>query len=65
MDGALFSDAGMQARGDRASPKWKCVLVRSSRYLNNIVEQDHRAINAAVAIQQMLDRLNGWRSSLS
>jgi transposase-like protein len=26
-------------------PKWQSVVVRSCRYLNNIVEQDHRAIN--------------------
>jgi len=28
----------------REAPKWKYVLVRSCPYLNNIVEQDHRAI---------------------
>ncbi|MDP9013755.1 MAG: IS6 family transposase [Pseudomonadota bacterium] len=28
----------------REDPKWKYVLVRSSQYLNNLVEQDHRAI---------------------
>jgi transposase-like protein len=28
----------------RENPKWKYVLVRSCPYLNNIVEQDHRAI---------------------
>src|SRR5688572_11272152 len=27
----------------RENHKWKYVLVRSCRYLNNIVEQDHRA----------------------
>ena len=26
------------------NPAWKRVLIRSRRYLNNIVEQDHRAI---------------------
>ena len=30
-------------------PKWKSVLVRSCRYLNNIVEQDHRAIKRRCA----------------
>jgi len=28
----------------REDPKWKYVRVRSCRYLNNIVEQDYRAI---------------------
>jgi transposase-like protein len=26
------------------NPEWRSVVVRSNRYLNNIVEQDHRAI---------------------
>ena len=30
-------------------PRWKSVLVRSCRYLNNIVEQDHRAIKRRCA----------------
>lgn len=28
----------------RENPKWKYVEVRSCKYLNNIIEQDHRAI---------------------
>jgi len=28
----------------REDPKWKYVQVRSSQYLNNLIEQDHRAI---------------------
>src|SRR5271155_2957701 len=28
----------------REDPKWKYVIVRSSQYLNNIIEQDYRAI---------------------
>lgn len=28
----------------RENPKWKYVVVRRCKYLNNIVEQDHRAI---------------------
>jgi transposase-like protein len=28
----------------RENPRWKYVLVRTSQYLNNIIEQDHRAI---------------------
>jgi transposase-like protein len=33
----------------REDPKWKYVLVRSCRYLNNIVEQDHRPIKRRCA----------------
>ena len=38
-------------------PRWQSVVVRSRRYLNNIVEQDHRAINVAA--------LRCWASSHS
>jgi len=31
------------------NPKWESVVVRSRRYLNNIVEQDHRAIKRRCA----------------
>jgi len=33
----------------REDPKWKYVVVRSCKYLNNIVEQDHRAIKRRCA----------------
>jgi transposase-like protein len=33
----------------REDPKWKYVRVRSSQYLNNVVEQDHRAIKRRCA----------------
>jgi transposase-like protein len=33
----------------RENPKWKYVKVRSCKYLNNIVEQDHRAIKSRCA----------------
>ena len=33
----------------RENPKWKYVEVRCSKYLNNIVEQDHRAIKRRCA----------------
>jgi len=29
------------------NPEWRSVVVRSNRYLNDIVEQDHRAIKTA------------------
>jgi hypothetical protein len=31
------------------NPEWRSVVVRSRRYLNNIVEQDHRAIKRRCA----------------
>jgi putative transposase len=33
----------------REDPKWKFVQVRSSQYLNNLIEQDHRAIKRRCA----------------
>ena len=33
----------------RENPRWKYVLVRTCRYLNNIIEQDHRAIKRRCA----------------
>jgi transposase-like protein len=33
----------------RQDPRWQFVVVRSRRYLNNIVEQDHRAIKRRCA----------------
>lgn len=33
----------------RENPKWKYVKVRSCKYLNNIIEQDHRAIKRRCA----------------
>jgi transposase-like protein len=32
----------------REDPKWKFVQVRSSQYLNNLIEQDHRAVKRDV-----------------
>jgi transposase-like protein len=33
----------------KQEPRWRSVIVRSRRYLNNIVEQDHRAIKRRCA----------------
>lgn len=33
----------------REDPKWKYVHVRCSQYLNNLIEQDHRAIKRRCA----------------
>ena len=43
LDGHVPSHVGLRLLR-REDPKWKFVLVRTSQYLNNIVEQDHRAI---------------------
>lgn len=43
-----------------ADHRWKYVLVRSSRYLSNIVEQDHRAVK--VRCQAML-RLRSYQKA--
>jgi transposase-like protein len=63
----------------RENPKWKYVEVRSCKYLNNIVEQDHRAIkrrcasmkgfksfaNAAITISgiELAHRIHQWQFS--
>jgi transposase-like protein len=43
LDGHLQSHMALRLLR-REDPKWKYVEVRSNRYLNNIIEQDHRAI---------------------
>ena len=40
--------SGVALAGDE-DPRWKSVLVRCCRYLNNVVEQDHRAIKRRCA----------------
>ena len=48
LDGHAASHRALRLLGDE-DPRWKSVLVRSCRYLNNIVEQDHRAIKRRCA----------------
>jgi transposase-like protein len=48
LDGHLQSHMALRLLR-REDPKWKYVEVRSNRYLNNIVEQDHRAIKRRCA----------------
>ena len=48
LDGHAASHRAVRLLGDE-DPRWKSVLVRSCRYLNNIVEQDHRAIKRRCA----------------
>jgi transposase-like protein len=43
LDGHVPSHVGLRTLR-REDHRWKYVLVRDNRYLNNVVEQDHRAI---------------------
>jgi hypothetical protein len=48
LDGNAASHRALRLLGDE-DPKWKSVEVRCCRYLNNIVEEDHRAIKRRCA----------------
>ncbi len=48
LDGNAASHRALRLLGSE-DPKWKSVVVRSCRYLNNVVEQDHRAIKRRCA----------------
>jgi hypothetical protein len=48
LDGNAASHRALRLLGEE-DPKWKSVVVRCCRYLNNIVEQDHRAIKRRCA----------------
>ena len=48
LDGNAASRRALRLLGDE-DPKWKPVVVGCCRYLNNIVEQDHRAIKPRCA----------------
>jgi hypothetical protein len=48
LDGNAASHRALRVLGDE-HPNWKSVVVRCCRYLNNIVEQDHRAIKRRCA----------------
>src|SRR5262249_16388923 len=48
LDGNAASHRALRLLGDE-DPRWKSVIVRSCRYLNNIVEQDHRVIKRRCA----------------
>lgn len=43
LDGSVSSRCALGLLG-RKDPRWKAVEIRTRRYLNNVVEQDHRAI---------------------
>src|SRR5688572_13780536 len=48
LDGNAASHRGLRLLGDE-DPRWKSVVIRCCRYLNNIVEQDHSAIKRRCA----------------
>ena len=48
LDGHLQSHLALRLLR-REGPKWKYVEVRSNQYLNNLIEQDHRAIKRRCA----------------
>jgi hypothetical protein len=48
LDGNAASNRAMRLLCNE-DPKWKAVVVRCCRYLNNVVEQDHRAIKRRCA----------------
>ena len=48
LDGNAASHRALRLLGQE-DPRWKAVIVRDRRYLNNIVEQDHRAIKRRCA----------------
>lgn len=48
LDGNAASHRALRLLGNE-EPRWKSVVVRSCRYLNNIIEQDHRVIKRRCA----------------
>ncbi len=59
LDGHLQSHLALRLLR-REDPKWKYVEVRSNQYLNNLIEQDHRAIKRRCAAM-----VGGFRSFAS
>ena len=60
LDGHLQSHIALRLLR-REDPKWKYVEVRSNQYLNNIIEQDHRAIKRRCAA--MVGGFKSFRSA--
>lgn len=57
LDGNAASHRGLRLLGDE-DLRWRSVVVRCCRYLNNIVEQDHRAIKRRCASMLGLKSFN-------
>jgi transposase-like protein len=48
LDGNIASRRALQLLGNE-DPRWQSITIRTRRYLNNIIEQDHRAIKRKCA----------------
>jgi transposase-like protein len=48
LDGNIATHRSLQLLGEE-DPRWKQVRVRTNRYLNNLIEQDHRAVKRRCA----------------
>jgi transposase-like protein len=48
LDGNIATHRGLQLMGEE-DPRWKQARVRTNRYLNNLIEQDHRAVKRRCA----------------
>jgi putative transposase len=59
LDGNMATYVALRLLRDE-NPRWSSVIVRKRRYLNNIIEQDHRAIKRRCA--SMLD-LKSFRTA--
>lgn len=57
LDGNAASHRALRLLAEE-DPKWRSVLVRCCRYLNNVVEQDHRAIKRRCASMLGLKTFN-------
>ena len=63
VDGYAATHLALRMLGKK-DQRWRSVDVRSNRYLNNVVEQDHRAIKGAVRLDARTEVLpNGSHHS--
>ncbi|MEO6080851.1 MAG: IS6 family transposase [Steroidobacteraceae bacterium] len=64
LDGHKASHRGLQLIGQE-DDRWRSVALRTNRYLNNIVEQDHRAIKQRCASMLGLKSFRSAATTLS
>ena len=64
LDGNAATHQSLRQLG-RGDPRWKGVTVRSNRYLNNLIEQDHRAIKQRCASMLELKTVGSAAVTLS
>ena len=66
LDGNAVSHRALRSLRQE-NPEWRSVVVRSRRYLNNIVEQDHRAIKRRcapmLALKSFLGCSDAWNAT--